>query len=116
MKTWHYDGLGIIVGNQDFSPNFVQIEVRNQGESSPPPIIDKFPFGFAPAEFQFGVTAIGQVKEIIVREDGLGLPRSRLNAFTLISIPEPTGSTLAAIALANFMTFRRSRRSYVNRG
>jgi hypothetical protein len=110
MRSWHYDGLFIALRDR----NFLQIEVRNQGSASPPPIVDAFPFGFDAAEFQFDVTSSGQVKEIIFRADGgfstsgtNFVNRSRLNGFTLVSVPEPNVSVLCMFAALLSMGRRR---------
>jgi hypothetical protein len=110
MQSWHYDGLHNVLdaGNT----NFIQIEVRNQGEPSPPPIVDHFAFQMAPATFQFTVDAPGQVKEIIFREDS-SKDATRLNGFTLVTVPEPTTAWLTVIALGCIAQLprRRSRHS-----
>jgi hypothetical protein len=78
MQSWHYDST---LNN---SNEFVQIEVRNQGQASPPPVVDAFAFANSPASFQVPVTAAGQVKEIVFREDS-ATNQTRLNGFTLTS-------------------------------
>jgi BNR repeat-containing family member len=80
MQSWHYDST---LNN---SNEFVQIEVRNQGQASPPPVVDAFAFANSPASFQVPVTAAGQVKEIVFREDS-ATNQTRLNGFTLTSPP-----------------------------
>jgi hypothetical protein len=80
MQSWHYDST---LTN---SNEFVQIEVRNQGQTNTPPIIDSFAFANSPAAFQVPVTTAGQVKEIVFREDSAN-NRTRLNGFTLTSPP-----------------------------
>lgn len=80
MQSWHFDST------LDNSNEFVQIEVRNQGQTSPPPLVDAFAFANSPASFQVPVTAAGQVKEIVFREDSAN-NRTRLNGFTLTSPP-----------------------------
>jgi hypothetical protein len=107
MQSWHYDAS---VMN---SENYIQIEVRNQNESgSTIVLVDNRPFGTEPASFSFDVTAAGQVKEVIFREDDVATPtdptdsnRARLNGFTLT--PEP--ASLALLAFAASLAFRRRR-------
>jgi hypothetical protein len=106
MQSWHYDGLHNVLdaGNS----NFIQIEVRNQSEPSPPAVVDHFAFSMMPATFQFSVDAPGQVKEIIFREDSLK-NATRLNGFKLISVPEPSTILVvtAAAVLLNLLPQRR---------
>jgi hypothetical protein len=100
MQSWHFDS-GIAA-----SENFIQVEVRDQGGPATL-LVDKFPFGTSPAYFAFDVTSVGQVREIIFREDDVANPagdnvdqnRARLNGFTLASIPEPSTLALAGVAL-----------------
>jgi hypothetical protein len=109
MQSWHYDGLHNVLdaGNT----NFIQIEVRNQGQPSPPPIVDNFAFQMTPATFQFNIDAPGQVKEIVFREDSLK-NATRLNGFTLVTIPEPTTAWLTAVALGCIAQPTRRRRHH----
>lgn len=103
MNSWHYDGVGQLLN----SPEFVQIEVRNQGQTAPtPPVVDHFAFGTAPAQFQFSVASAGQVKEILFREDSV-TTRTRLNGFTLSNVPEPSGIALVGLASFVFVFSRR---------
>jgi hypothetical protein len=107
MQSWHFDSG---VGNE----NFIQVEVRNMGDASGPPIVDMLPFGPTPASFQFQVTAAGQVKEIIFREDDAPTAtdsgdqnRARLNGFTLVTVPEPATAILLAMGLTALAAPRR---------
>lgn len=102
MQTWHYDGFAVVLVDQ----NLVEIEVRNQGESAGTKVADSFPFGFTPAAFQFDITAPGQVKEIIIRADSVSR-RSRLNGFTIASVPEPSTALLALISVVGLRIRRR---------
>lgn len=108
MNSWHYDGFSFVL--QAGNTNFIQIETRNQGQPSPPPVVDNFAFQMAPASFQFSVDAPGQVKEIIFREDSLK-NATRLNGFTLTTIPEPTTAWLTTLSLATFTHLPRRRRN-----
>ncbi|MCC7475816.1 MAG: hypothetical protein IT425_10495 [Pirellulales bacterium] len=96
MQSWHYDSSFPPATNDDF----IQIEVRNQGEASDPPnqtVVDAFEFSGLPASFVVPVTAAGQVKEIIFREDS-ATNRARLNGFTLTTgVPEVSASVLLAV-------------------
>lgn len=105
MHTWHYDGFYFVLLDE----NFVEIEVRNQGESGGTKVADGLALGFTPAAFQFEITAPGQVKEIIIREDG-PFRRSRLNGFTIASVPEPSTALLAVISMVG-LRIRRYRDS-----
>jgi hypothetical protein len=87
MQSWHYDST-LTNANE-----FVQVEVRNQGQPSPPPVVDNFAFSNSPASFQIPVTASGQVKEVVFREDSAN-NRARLNGFTLVSPAPPPELTL----------------------
>lgn len=106
MQSWHYDS-GIT------GENFIQIEARNEGDlSSTTILVDQRPFGQEPASFTFEVTAVGQVKEIVFREDDVATAtdpndnnRARLNGFTLT--PEPASSTLLILGTAAFAIRRR---------
>lgn len=109
MQSWHYDGLSHVL--EEGNTNFIQIEVRNQGEPSPPPVVDNFVFRMAPATFQFSIDAPGQVKEIIFREDSAH-NATRLNGFTLVTIPEPTTACLTSIALGCVAQITRRRRRH----
>jgi hypothetical protein len=105
MQSWHFDSDAGVVSAE----NWIQVEVRNQGGTATT-VVDKFPFGSAPAAFQFDVTAVGQVKEIIFREDdaaGMVDPtdqnRARLNGFTLRTVPEPASLGMALAAMLSGM-------------
>jgi hypothetical protein len=87
MQSWHYDST---LTNTN---EFIQVEIRNQGQSSPPPVVDNFAFSNSPASFQVPVTAAGQVKELVFREDSAN-NRARLNGFTLTSPAPPPELTL----------------------
>lgn len=104
MQSWHYDASTLT------SENFIRIEVRNQGGSATT-LIEKRPFGLDAATFSFDVTEVGQIKEIIFREDDAATEtdptdsnRARLNGFTLV--PEPASLSLLALA-AVFAARRR---------
>jgi hypothetical protein len=103
LQSWHFDSTGSVLNN----PNAVQIELRNQGDPSGAPIVDNFLFGASPATFQMSVTEVGQVKEIIFREDS-EFNRARLNGFTIRTIPEPTSLGIALLAAAAISLRRRS--------
>lgn len=106
MQSWHYDsGIG--------GDNFIQVEVRNQGDATWPTVISQRPFGLDPASFTFEVTQAGQVKEIVFREadaptetDPTDSNRARLNGFTLT--PEPVSLALVLLA-AGVSSIRRRR-------
>ncbi|HOW73706.1 MAG TPA: PEP-CTERM sorting domain-containing protein [Phycisphaerae bacterium] len=106
MQSWHYD-------SEVSGENYIQIEARNRGDSSSTVIlVDQRPFGEEPASFTFDVTAVGQVKEIVFREDDLATVtdptdsnRARLNGFTLT--PEPSSLILLLLATGAFWTCRR---------
>ena len=65
---------------------FIKVEVRNQGGSGTT-LLSGFAFSNSPTSFQVPVTAVGQVKEKVFREDS-ATSRARLNGFML------TGPTL----------------------
>jgi hypothetical protein len=107
MQSWHFDSAVMNV------ENFIQIEARDQGTSSGTPLVDMRPFGPTPATFQFSVTAMGQVKEIVFREDDVATAtdptdnnRARLNGFTIRTIPEP-GSLALVVSACLVLCFRR---------
>lgn len=110
MQSWHFDSDGGVRSNE----NWIQVEVRNQGGPATT-VVDKFPFGSQAASFQFEVTAVGQVKEIIFREDDApgdvdptDQNRARLNGFTLVTIPEPASlGLMLAAALAGVAARRK---------
>jgi hypothetical protein len=111
MRSWHYDSDPNVLATE----NWIQVEVRNQGGAAEPPVVDKLPFGSTPAFFKFDVTDVGQVKEIIFREDDapgtvdlIDQNRARLNGFTLRTVPEPASFALMlAGALAGVAVRRR---------
>jgi hypothetical protein len=112
MQSWHFDSVVMNV------ENFIQVETRDQGVAgSTITHVDMRPFGPTPANFQFNVTAAGQVKEIIFREDDIATAtdatdqnRARLNGFTIRTIPEP-GSLALVMAACMAACFRRGIRS-----
>jgi hypothetical protein len=119
MRSWHYDSTASVLASQ----NLMLVDVRNQGSSTilDTPVQD-FLFSGSPVFFKFEVTAPGQVKELIFREDGAVPPppdpipasyyRARLNGFVLTSVPEPSSVCLAGLALSAFAIsgVRRSRK------
>jgi hypothetical protein len=109
MRSWHFDSDPNVL----MTENWIQVEVRNQGGSATT-LVDKFPFGSTPAFFKFEVTAAGQVKEIIFREDDapgavdlVDQNRARLNGFTLKTAPEPASIGMALAATLGGMLVRR---------
>lgn len=109
MDSWHFDSDVTVVNTE----NFIQVEVRNQGGPATT-LVDKFPFAQTPASFEFEVTAAGQVKEIIFREDDapsmtdpIDQNRARLNGFTLRTIPEPTSLALVGLGGLALAGWRR---------
>ncbi len=113
MSSWHYDSDPSVTSTE----NWMKIEVRNQNDTPSTVIVaSKQPFGTEPVSFSFNVTALGQVKEIIFREDDdtLGIDpidqnRSRLNGFTISYVPEPSSLSLLLLGAGAFALRRRSR-------
>jgi hypothetical protein len=83
--------------------NFIKVEIRNQGDATTTTLLSKQPFSTSPITFSFDITSVGQVREVIFREDDAATAtdavdqnRARLNAFTLVTVPEPASGFLAA--------------------
>jgi hypothetical protein len=105
MRSWHYDSTASVLASQ----NLMLVDVRNQGGAVYDTPVQDFLFSGLPVFFKFEVTAPGQVKELIFREDGSVLPppdpipasyyRARLNGFVVTSVPEPSSVCLAGLAL-----------------
>lgn len=98
MQSWHFDSGVSVTGANEFN----QVEVRNQGDAfnASQIVVDNFQFSGAPTAFVVPVTAPGQIKEIIFREDST-TNRARLNAFHIAnSVPEP-----AALSLVTLLAF-----------
>jgi hypothetical protein len=107
MTSWHFDS-GVVA-----SANRIRIEIGNRMESKDV-AIPTFPLGTAPATYLFDVTALGQQKEIDFlvtlegnRDDPFFLARSRLNGFTLASVPEPASFVMITIVLPALVNRRR---------
>jgi hypothetical protein len=110
MQSWHYDSDPTVTGTE----NFTKVEVRDQGGAATT-VLSKQPFSTSPIAFQFDVSAVGVVKEIIFREDDAATAtdatdqnRARLNGFTLLTVPEPTLAHLLLFA-ATFCKLPRQR-------
>ena len=112
MQSWHYDSDALVSSQL----NWIQVEVRTQGVAgSTEVLVDKHPFGTAPAVFRFDVTEPGQVREIIFREDDDAIEggdpdqnRARLNGFTLDTfIPEPAAASMLVVLGALCLRRRR---------
>jgi hypothetical protein len=98
MQSWHYDSDAGVAANE----NFTKVEIRNQGDATTTTLLSKQPFSTSPITFGFDISAAGQVREIIFREDDAATAtdpvdqnRARLNAFTLATVPEPASGILA---------------------
>jgi hypothetical protein len=109
MRSWHFDSDPTVLNTE----NWIQVEVRNQGGPATT-VVDKFPFSGTPALFQFEVTAVGQVKEIIFREDDaagttdlVDQNRARLNGFILQTAPEPATLAMGLVAVLGGVAVRR---------
>jgi hypothetical protein len=116
MQSWHYDSTSSVTTTE----NFMRIEARTMGDAaSTVTLVTKQPFGTEPVSFSFDVTAAGQVKEIIFREDDgptatdpTDQNRARLNGFTLV--PEPSSLSLLLLAVGTF--FMRRNQSRISAG
>jgi hypothetical protein len=94
MQSWHYDSFSTVIT----TANFTQVEVQTQGVAGSTVIYaDMVPFSTSPISFLLPVTAPGQVKEVIFREDDVATAadaqdqnRARLNAFTIATPVELT--------------------------
>ena len=109
MSSWHFDADAGVQAVE----NFLQVEVRNQGGPGTV-LVDSYPFSESATSFLFSVTEVGQVKEIIFREDDVATDtdpvdqnRARLNGFTLQTVPEPSSLALVAAACAAIFLRRR---------
>ena len=109
MQSWHYDSASTVLTTE----NFIRIEARNMGDSaSTVTLLTRQPFGLDPLAFSFDVTAVGQIKEIIFREDDSATEtdptdqnRARLNGFIIV-VPEPGSLSLLLLGAAA-LSFRR---------
>jgi hypothetical protein len=110
MTTWHFDSP---LASAPDGPNHMQIEVGDQQPggfaAATSVVVDDFPLGLAPQVFEFQVTSPNVVKEFVFRsDDASAAHRTRLNGFTLVSVPEP-GTLLALLTALPLMLRRRHR-------
>lgn len=103
VTSWHWDSL-------PGTPGMTQVEVRNQGVASSTIILaNEVPFSQEPIRYQITVDQEGEVLELIFRDDDASTTsgRSRLNGFTIETVPEPTAAGTLLIAAGVCLTRRR---------
>lgn len=102
VGSFHYDSLG-------GTPGMTQVEVRNQGVAGSTIILaDEVPFSTEPIRYQITVDEEGEVLELVFRDDDPVNNRSRLNGFTIQTVPEPAAAGTLLFA-AGAWTIRRRR-------
>ncbi len=110
MTSWHYDSTVVS------AENIINIGIGD--ESGPRQLVaENLPLGIAPAMYTFEVTSVGQVKVVdylaiaaLNPNSTVGnLARSRLNGFTLVSVPEPASLTILAATLSALAIHGRRR-------
>ena len=101
VASFHYDSLG-------GTPGMIQVEVRNQGVQNAQILADAVPFSPEPVRYQITVDEAGEVLELVFRDDDPVNNRSRLNGFTIQTVPEPTAAG-ALLVGACLCTLRRRR-------
>src|SRR5687767_5183284 len=103
VQSWHWDSLPGTPGN-------TQVEVRNQGVANTQILANEVPFSQDPIRYQITVDEEGEILELVFRDDDAITTggRSRLNGFTIQTVPEPT--SVAVIGTGAFALCLRRRR------
>src|SRR5688572_1945705 len=100
VQSWHYDALA-------GTPGMTQVEVRNQGVANAVILANEVPFSPEPIRYQITVDQEGEVLELVFRDDDASTTtgRSRLNGFTIETVPEPTTAGVLLVGMAG-LAFR----------
>jgi hypothetical protein len=110
VQSWHYDAFTRAINT------LMQIEVGNKQGDVPGAgallAVDHFPLSETPQSFFIEVTSPAQVKEIVFRNDNgpaefTDVYRTRLNGFTLTSVPEP-GATAPLLCVLSLLKRRQT--------
>jgi hypothetical protein len=105
MQTWHYDGFPTVLAAPN---NLMTASVFNDDGSQNVTAFALRPLSMLPATFQFTVTAPGQAKNVLFIASNGSSGRTRLNGFTLVTVPEPSSFVLLLFGATSIaLRFRR---------
>lgn len=107
MQTWHYDGFPDVLAATNNRMNAIVSDASNSVNIVG--FVNR-PLGVSPATFQFTVTVPGDTIDAVFSATNGSSGRTRLNGFTLATVPEPS-ILLLALSAWSVLGVRRMRRS-----